>query len=354
MKYHYTVIYSLKGIVISPAEGDKVLVDDASAGLRAILTPQPDAHVKEGDRSLAVAGLIMRGLFNADSISNELGLRIADSVDEIRSSRSKVYGQSAFLIIIGIGEVTSFNTGHEQDIEDFVVCFDGAEKDEIRNRFQHLFTAVLIAVARNAEGIIAITKVADSIVFFRPDGKPVYSYSISGGTATLTVARQLANDRMQSIAEQYRLLSMETALNRVQRLILSSFETVDDPLRSFLASWSAFEIFVNKVFGAYETSLFESMQNKGAPAVQSKYIERIRAVMKDKYRLADKFSAISLQLSSGTADVDLDTLLQVKKVRDELSHGESVDESRLPVQSIRDLASKYLHLHLSHVHRLEK
>jgi hypothetical protein len=150
---------------------------------------------------------------------------------------------------------------------------------------------------------------------------------------------------VNAIGELYRLLSADTILQRVQRLIRSSFETEDDPLRSFLAAWLAFEIFVNMVFGTYEAFFFNSLLEEGHLEIQRKYLTRIREVMKDKYRLADKFAAVSYQLSPGTGDEDLKTGLQVKKVRDELFHGESVDEGSLPVKPIRDLACKYLRLH---------
>ena len=73
--------------------------------------------------------------------------------------------------------------------------------------------------------------------------------------------------------------------------------------------------------------------------------------MSYKYRLADKFAAVSLKLSPDMGDQDLNTVLGVKKVRDELSHGESVDEATLPVKAIRDLATKYLRLHLEYKNR---
>ncbi|MFY9527742.1 MAG: hypothetical protein WAR24_02425 [Candidatus Acidiferrales bacterium] len=129
-------------------------------------------------------------------------------------------------------------------------------------------------------------------------------------------------------------------------MIRSSFETQDDPLRSFLAAWSVFEIFVNKAFVAYEASFFDSMLGEGHPDVQRKYLERIRQVMKDKYRLVDRFAAISFQLSPATSDEDVKRVLRTKKVRDDLFHGDAVDEANLPVMAIRDLASKYLRLHV--------
>lgn len=346
MKYRYIAIYSIKGLSLPPAGGDKELVIDSTIGLRAILTSQPNSHAFEGDRSLAVAGLMLGALFRSEPTSDDFKQRVANAVEEIRATREKEFGNDPFLVVIGEGEVPLFNPSHERDAEDFIVCFDGADKDEIRARFHAKITALINSITSEVESVIGIRKVADPVVFLREDGKPVYSYTPSVGSVIAYVSRLLPDERVQSIGELYRLLAADTTLQRVQRLLRSSFETEEDTLRSFLAAWSAFEIFVNKVFGTYEDRFFKSLLEEGHTEVQKKYLERIREVMKDKYRLADKFAAVSFQLSPDTADEDLKTVLQVKKIRDELSHGESVDEAALPVKPIRDLASKYVRLHI--------
>lgn len=346
MKYCYTAIFSIKGLSHPPTEGEKSLVVDSGVLLRAILTSQPNAHAFEGDRSLAVAGLMLRALFNSDPTGCEFKQRVATAVEERQAARQKEFGSSPYLIVTGEGEVQSFNPTHEKDAEDFIVCFDGADKDAIRARFHDKITALINSIVSVAETVIGIRKVADPIVFFREDGKPVYSYTFTAGAPGVYVSRSLPDDRVQAIGELYHLLTTDTTLQRVQRLIRFSFETGVDPLRSFLAAWTAFEIFVNKVFGNYEASFFDRLSEEGHLEVQRKYLGRIREVMKDKYRLADKFAAVSFQLSPASGDEDLKTVLQVKKVRDELSHGETVDEASLPVKAIRDMASKYLRLHV--------
>jgi hypothetical protein len=199
---------------------------------------------------------MLRALFNSEPTGSEFKQRVATAVDELRAAREREFGTGPFLIVIGEGEVPSFDPTHERDADDFIVCFDGADKAAIRALFQDKVAALLNSVVSEAETVIGIRTLADPVVFFRQDGKPVYSYTLSGGRATAYISRPLAHDRVQAIAELYRLLSADTALRRVQRLIKSSFETEDEPLRSFLAAWSAFEIFVNKVFGTYEALFF--------------------------------------------------------------------------------------------------
>ncbi len=328
-----------------------MLFVDSEAGLRVVFTSQPNSYIFDGDRSLAVGGLILRDLFNSEPTSNEFKQRVTNAVEEIRATRQKKFGNNLFLVFTGEGEIPSFNSSHERDADDFIVCFDGADKDKIRAQFHDKLTALLNSIFSEVESVIGIQKVTDSVVFFQKNDKPIYSYTFSAGSAKAYVSRLLTDDRIQAIGKLYRLLVTDTILQRVQRLIRSSLATEDDPLRSFLTAWSSFEILVNKVFATYESAFFESMLEDGQPEVQEKYLRRIREVMKGKYRLADKFAAISFQLSPDSGDEDLKKVLQVKKVRDKLYHGELVDEVSLPVKPIRDLASKYLRLHLEYGHR---
>jgi hypothetical protein len=60
----------------------------------------------------------------------------------------------------------------------------------------------------------------------------------------------------------------------------------------------------------------------------------------------DKFALIGFQLAPTTADADLKAINDAKKARDALAHGEAVDESALPVKSVREAASRYVRLHL--------
>jgi hypothetical protein len=312
--------------------------------LRAILTTQPDIHSFEGDRSLAVANLMLQGIFQAEPVPVDFKQRVANAVEEIRTARKEQFGDNPFLVVVVEGEVASFSPSHEKDAQDFVLCFDGADKEAIRQRLQPAIDAIIACSTSVLDDVIAIKKVADPVVFLRDDGKSVYSYTFSG-SANAYVSKQIAEKQVQTIRQRYPAFAANNSLRRVQRLLKVSFETEEDSLRSFLAAWSAFEILVNKVFPEYEDRFFHSVLNDDQSEVQKKYLERIREVMKDKYRLADKFAAIGFQLSPKTADSELKTVLQVKKLRDELSHGESIDEAALPVKAIRDIASKYLRIH---------
>jgi hypothetical protein len=55
---------------------------------------------------------------------------------------------------------------------------------------------------------------------------------------------------------------------------------------------------------------------------------------------------ISAELNPSEADADIQSFQRGKKLRNEFSHGEAIDENNLPVSDIQGLVRKFLRLHL--------
>ncbi len=104
---------------------------------------------------------------------------------------------------------------------------------------------------------------------------------------------------------------------------------------------------MNKVFGTYETKLFPELMSDNRPTVHGQYLDQIRDVMKDKYRIFDKFTVLACQLSPEDADADVVRFKAAKDMRDKMSHGQDVIEAALPVECVQTLLRKYLRLHLA-------
>jgi hypothetical protein len=345
MKYRYTAVYSLKGVRMPTGEGDIEVVADSIQGLRAILTQRPDSYTYEGDRSVAVASRILDRLFGGHAQAGKLDEHVAEKIGEARASRKREVGSDPSLVLVAEGEVACFDPSNQHEEEDFVVCVDGAPKDPIRDRFQPAITALVLSLAGATGTLLEVKRIGDSVVFFRDDGKPVYSYTFSLSGSPY-VSSLVSAHELKAACELYQLFARDPSLQRVQRLLRSSLETQADSLRSFLAAWTAAEILVNKLFGAYEEKFFGSIAEEEHGEARKKYLRRIREVMKGKYGLIDRFAAMTVQLSPETANADLTTLTEAKRIRDKMLHGESIDEADLPVKPVQDLACRYLQLHL--------
>lgn len=68
--------------------------------------------------------------------------------------------------------------------------------------------------------------------------------------------------------------------------------------------------------------------------------------MKGKYSLADRFLVIASLLDETSAETDSVEFLELKNVRDDLLHGQEVDERTLPSAEVQYLLRKYLRLHI--------
>ena len=251
--------------------------------------------------------------------------------------------------LYGYGKTNTFSPSHERELENFVVCFDGASRQEIQLNSELQIQAALSAFTLAIDNILGITKVSDSVVFFREDSKPVYSYTGLVGSAKLSVSKPVSVSSVESLLHWYKIIVSDADLERVNRLLLSSLQTEDDALRSFLFAWNALEIFVCKIFGFYENKFFLGLNDGNYPNARRHYFERIRIVMKDKYKLSDKFALITSLLCPEGADQDIEEFKKINKERNNLSHGQDVAESTLPVEPTQKMVRKYLQLHLSYL-----
>lgn len=78
----------------------------------------------------------------------------------------------------------------------------------------------------------------------------------------------------------------------------------------------------------------------------TKYLTRIKEVMKGKYSLTDKFAVISVFLNPTTDSKDIAQFTLIKKVRDNLFHGDDIPDSSLPNNKLHALFEKYFRNHI--------
>jgi len=215
-----------------------------------------------------------------------------------------------------------------KETQDFVVWLDGAPKEPLRQASEAQIRAALTALILAAEEASGIDTVSNTVIFFRRDGKPIYSYT-PRLTANPSVLRALPAATIDSVSDWYQGISRDQGLERVSRLLVSSLQSKGDTLRSFLSAWMAMEIFTNKMFKSHKEQFSEEL-------IEGAYS-----------RFMDKFHLIASQLCPEDADEDFRQLHRAKKLRDRLLHGEEIDEAGLPICSVQELTRKYLRLHLA-------
>ncbi|HEJ4316503.1 TPA: hypothetical protein SL519_004306 [Pseudomonas aeruginosa] len=114
-------------------------------------------------------------------------------------------------------------------------------------------------------------------------------------------------------------------------------------LHAFIAAWTALEIFVAKQFKELQSSI--TININGATA-HNEFSSRMLDVMKDKYRLVDKFSALSNLYDSANSDADIAEFKRIKGIRDKFFHRMEGEVKSLPLEETRQLMFKYFVLYL--------
>lgn len=345
MDYNYTIVYRFEGISPSNLDEDKIVYQNDSLGITVVLTSDVNRHCLVIDTGLACAGLLLRGMFGDEKIQ-ELPIAIDSEVKKIQEERvsKNKSGTYAVIIINGQAEVEIKENLH-RETDDFRICFDAIDKELLRKEHEEKIHAIVASVAISTSPEYLAEKIASGIYFIDRNKKPLYSYTFQGGRARLILAEPVDSEKETEITKAIGLSNANQQLKTPFRLLTQSLETTQDELRAFLSAWSALEIITNKVFPIYEDKFIAGIVDDHNSHGVNHFLDRIKDVMKDKYRLTDKFSLIASFLSDEITE-DIELFKSMKKIRDDISHGKEFNEETLPVEDARKLASKYLKRHM--------
>ena len=345
MQYRYVVAFQLIGVVRPNVELEGFVVELPIAGARGRLTGDLDSLPPEVDQAAAAGSLLLQG-FAGPAGEGTPEERLAREVADLKQRRRKDTGDGAFLVIEAVGEVDDFNPQPQRELPGYVFAIDDAPKEVIRARYESAVYGLLAALAIASNHLCGVKKVVDGITFVRQDGKPLFCFTLTG-SANAYVSSPVPQDALPLISRNAKTLSRHQSLVDAAKLLSRSLTEDNDPLLSFLSVWSGLEIFVNKNFKNYENLVLARLAVGNPPPVPPRVVKRIRAVMSDKYRLADKFSVISGELADpSSVEQDQATFESIKLARDKLLHGEDIPLASLPTADARRLLRKYLRLHL--------
>jgi hypothetical protein len=349
VKVRYIAIYKLHGVNKLPEEAECTnVVKLQNPALTVILATNPDPYFLHVDKSAALGAQLLKGIFAPDK-EGTLQERLAAEIEDIKVRRAKRTGTGVFLIFEGEMDIPTPEFKARRDIDEFAVCFDAIAKTEIRENFrpsvQSVITALSLSLPTNADR--RVEKTGDVVYLVdSDDGKPIYTFAFQGGSARASIASPLTQGIIAESAALAAKLATNKTMARPSSLLITSLDDATYELQGFIAAWSALEIFINGTFKAtYGVRWFEIMED-GAPASAKPVFERLKDVMRDKYRLADKFLVIASVLDSGGAADDATEFGRLKKFRDGLFHTLDTPLSPLPTEAVQKLLLKYMKLHV--------
>lgn len=340
---HYAFIsaHCIQGVVHAAHEPDLVLFDDQSQGICVVLTARPNEHLQLLSRHLALLSMTIR-----DPLPVDFSDRLTEEIAKIERQRLDAVGADAVVVVRLSGEIDAVVPNNARAIQDFVLCFVAYDKKALRDQLQPKVSAVLTAVRIGARGQYEFRLLAEGSYLISVNAQVIHSAQFEAGSLGVHVSSRLTDAQRAQVGADLPLVLKAGDLERVIGLHAHSLNTATDNYRSFIASWSALEILIGKLFPAYQRLLATELRAVSqAPGLHA-YLDRVADVMGAKHSLADKFSVLSVYLSDKEGAEDLVAFRALKNIRNRLTHGEDMAEANLPTRAVQSLFERCLRNHL--------
>ena len=345
MRYTFLSAHCVQGLAHPLGEPDTTLFSDQAKGIRVLLTAEATPHLRLLNRHLALLSMMLRAMIGNPLAGDFPEVLLAETA-KVERQRRDAMGSDPVVIVEISGDVEAQIPATAREIQDFILCFDAFDKKALKGRLQSEVSAVLTALRIGTGEHLEFRHVCDGSYLVSDDGRIVHSASAEAGNLGMYVSRRLTPEQLAHVATDIPLALQAGALERVMRLHAQSLNKATDNYRAFVAAWSALEILVAKLFTTYQRLLAAELRSVNQSPGLHAYLDRVAAVMGDKYNLADKFAVLSVYLDDARAADEVRIFRDLKGVRDRLSHGEEVDEATLPTKDVQRLFDKYLRNHL--------
>jgi hypothetical protein len=347
MRYSYSAAWSVIGGISLPTDREPIELC-CSKSCRFVLTRDPDSLLGNIERGAAVGRLMLKGLVGQRGTA-EFPIALEAEIEEIKAERKKKTGANVVLVVEAYGEIDATIHRPAHELEGFVVTFDAVDKQAVRRAHQPEIDAMKSAVAFDSEVPSRFAALSEGTYLTDEGGKIVYSISFSM-SAEGSVSTNLSTEGSDRISARYSMLKQANDLDSVQRLFSQMADLGTDRLKAFLSGWAALEILIAKAFKTYEQAFLSPLTNAGQPTLRERFLGRIKVVMKDKYRLTDKFMAVAAVLFPAAPDTELqedyEKFGRLKELRDSIYHGNEFSEKDLPVHDLAALLRKYVLAHI--------
>lgn len=342
MKYNYIAAWIITSGISLPSNSHSTVLTN-QGNTKFTLTNIPDILLERVDEASAIGRLILKGLIGQHD-SNNFQSALISEIDEIKKERKNKTGEQAVLILQTHGEIEC-SIKNPIQTDNFIITFDAIEKSKIKQLHQTEIEAMKVAISCANNNLSRFTHLTDGIYLSDEKNKPIYSLSFSMN-AEMSVSTYLSEETTKQINDRYIILNQSNDINSVKRLFSQLVEHRADPLKAFLSGWAAMEILIAKLFKNHEALFFSPLVNTEQQTLREQFIKRIREVMKDKYRLTDKFIAVTVALFPNIEETEVaenyNCFCKLKTIRDSISHGEAFSEKNLPVNELAEILRKYI------------
>lgn len=231
---------------------------------------------------------------------------------------------------------------------DIGIGIDVLDRGAIRNRHESnvrsLATSVSIAMT-DTTGSPEIRFLTDSAHLTGKDGLVIYLRTFQGGLATVVITTLSSDDLINSVESYVAKLSDDRKLTDAALLFAQSQHKSNDNLRSFIASWAAFELLISNLEKKYRAEWQEILQSEDSELPEWD-VDLVPLKIED-YRLRDRFYAVACTINLAEAKQDTEKFFKLNSKRNDYYHRLEISDTDLPTLEVQNLFRKYLKIVLS-------
>jgi hypothetical protein len=311
-------------------------------GVSAALTVNPNAALTEVDRGASLGHLMLMG-FVGHTVPEDILRTVHEQAAQNAEARLKRFGPSSvYLVIEAHGAIDTTPTDVARDLGAAMLAFDAIDKRALRTQYEELVKAALTSIALCLDTTPDVAPVTEGTALILPDGRPLYSVTITGGNANLTVARPATEQDAHAIQESLRGFLKDTRLTSPSKLLADALVSTGDRLDRFILAWAALEMTIRKYTVGYETGGWLNRLSEAdrdlAVALHQDYVDG----QHQYYSLAQKVRAFALCYGLGSG-VDLaEEITRIRKGYREPLYHEGTVEAQLPAEAVVALTRRIM------------
>ncbi len=324
MRYSYSATWAVVGGIALPNDSECFHRACSLHEFSICADTRSYSLLSNFERGDALARLMLKGMVGQRG-ATEFPIALEAEIKEIRAERKNKTGAQAVLALEAQGDIAAKFDRPAQEQDGYIITFDAVDKQEVKRAHQSEIEAMKSALAFESDVPSRFAALSENTYLIDELGTIIYSINLSV-SVEMTTSSPLSSDEAKRIGERYGKLRQANDLTSVQRLFSQTADFGMDRLRAFLSGWASLEILIAKSFNAYEQDFLSPLADAGQPVLRERFLGRIRDVMRDKYRLTDKFVAVAAVLFPAVHDAELQEdyaqFCRFKKLRDLIYHGD--------------------------------
>lgn len=282
----------------------------------------------------------------AQSVNEASKLLIGDvfADDEEKWLSEKKANPPFLLIYFKESAPRELKGGYRQENDGYIYTYDAFPegKKEIREWEEETLPGIVTSLTVNLSTLdrqVKLIPVERSIFGVTKEGTTVFDLKITGSGSCYVSSPKSIEQINTSLCNSKRLLPVLT-----KDVCRNFYAALNEPdrMKQFLGYFQFLERYTHST---YKTLSYNN-DAKGVFNVPqringsvSKFFENM---FSDSKNLAQRFHWCAIIAWDNIEESDVNCFLEVKKVRDRLSHGEHVEEPELPVEKVKELALKIL------------